>query len=570
VPIGALALGVAGNDLTLQHNRLADVPLGELDLGVAGNDPSVIVGLTVTPDTGELDLGVVGNDLTLQHNRLADVDTIDTLVLGGIAPVGSVAHIALPTTVGLVLDTDTLEPIGSVGNVAIPAIDELVLASDAITIQHNRIADVPVGALVLSGKLPVIPAEGVVEVPTGSLNIWKYIGLKLDGFPPTATVSGAAKTADPTTGALVLDGSNVPTLNVTALPAVGSLALGVAGLDPSAIVANLREPSTIGLALASDAGESVVGHVSVPSVVGLALSGKQPTLGPSDNPEIPAKVALALAGIAPVTVVGHVTTPSTIGLVLSGQTLIDATDIEVGIGSLVISGQSVNLKGVVEPQTGSINIYKYTGLKLDGIPPSLLHNRVSLPTTGSCVFASDPLERFVSGGSNETVLPATATLVLASAVISAPIAIPVSPAKVGLSLSGKLPVTSITVYPGSGELVILSAAHIHTPASLGLTGQLVTAFIPGGTPIVNVDAVTDQINNYLQCDMTGFRVDVESGLKMQWNKYAVRKRSYSERHPQEHIKSRNSDFSRKGPKRPEQDDVYIEDLYEDGVDGSDL
>jgi len=209
---------------------------------------------------------------------------------------------------------------------------------------------------------------------------------------------------------------------------------------------------------------------------------------------------------------------------------------------------------------------------LAGIAPTLLHNRVSLPTTGACSFASVAPQVSITGAGNQAVIPTLGTCALAGIAGSVVVTGTENPTTVALSLAGVAPLAVLgeIVSPGTAGLEILSADKIHKAGSLALTGQPVTIFYRDGVLIQNLQATTDQINNYLQCDYSGFRVDVESGLKMTWNKHAVRKKSYESRHPQEYIKYKSNDFSRKGPKKPEQDDTFIEDLYPDGIDGSDL
>jgi hypothetical protein len=103
--------------------------------------------------------------------------------------------------------------------------------------------------------------------------------------------------------------------------------------------------------------------------------------------------------------------------------------------------------------------------------------------------------------------------------------------------------------------------------SLALLGNAVTLsfeFVGGspgdGTLIQNLDATTDVPTNYEACDLTNFR-QMPGSLKLTWRKYAVRQKSFDERHPQEFIKYPTNE-KRKGSKRPEQDDRFIEDIGE--------
>ena len=105
-------------------------------------------------------------------------------------------------------------------------------------------------------------------------------------------------------------------------------------------------------------------------------------------------------------------------------------------------------------------------------------------------------------------------------------------------------------------------------ASLTATGNGVTVYVAhGGTSITNANATTSVPSNYEQCDYTGFR-RLPGSLKMTWNKHAVRRKSYESRHPQEKIRSVPE--RRKGSRRPEQDDTFIDERYPNGVTQDDL
>ena len=73
--------------------------------------------------------------------------------------------------------------------------------------------------------------------------------------------------------------------------------------------------------------------------------------------------------------------------------------------------------------------------------------------------------------------------------------------------------------------------------------------------------------NYEICDRTGFRVPAGT-LKKEWNGLMVRPESWESRHPQDLIRGRPERDG--GSPRPEQADRFIEDLYPNGVQSSDL
>ena len=112
--------------------------------------------------------------------------------------------------------------------------------------------------------------------------------------------------------------------------------------------------------------------------------------------------------------------------------------------------------------------------------------------------------------------------------------------------------------PGGGPRAATYAPDLEealTTGSLGFTGQPVTILRTGHPS--NTQASTDRIVNINACDYSGFQ-QLPGSLKMTWNKYAVRKKSYDERHPQIEgkIKYRSSEGKRK-LQRPEQDDSFI-------------
>jgi len=367
--------------------------LGELDL--AGIVPTVVTNHVTKPTLATLALGVVGNDLTIQHNRLAELDTIDTLVLAGIlpesivgnnievptkalvldgsnVPISAVGNVAIPAIDELVLagivptlditvtplvgslalDTDALDPFALVGNVREPAIDELVLGQLTPTLQHNRLADVPIGALVLDtdgldpvasvGFTPepstiglVLDSDGLeplavvahnIEVPLGELDLASVKPEVTSGLTPlpgedTLVLSGiapeaiVANTREPATVGLVL-GELTPTIDITVSPLVGALVLDGSNV-PISVVANIREPAIGELVFASDAPDVTSGDTPQPDSVALTLSGILPESIVS-NVTLPTAIGLSLSGAAPESITANPENPDTDALVLAG------------------------------------------------------------------------------------------------------------------------------------------------------------------------------------------------------------------------------------------------------------
>ena len=91
---------------------------------------------------------------------------------------------------------------------------------------------------------------------------------------------------------------------------------------------------------------------------------------------------------------------------------------------------------------------------------------------------------------------------------------------------------------------------------MALLGQALAISIdPWGNRIENDNATTDVPNNYEQCDLTGFR-QLPGSMKLTWNKYAVRKKSWDERHPATMQQSGHTDRW-KGAQKPEGTDKFI-------------
>jgi hypothetical protein len=110
----------------------------------------------------------------------------------------------------------------------------------------------------------------------------------------------------------------------------------------------------------------------------------------------------------------------------------------------------------------------------------------------------------------------------------------------------------------TGNAVTLDTGMPVGADALAITTYGVTTDVANsGTSITNPNATTSVPSNYEQCDYTGFR-QLPGSLKMTWNKNAVRRKSWESRHPQE--KARNIPEKKKGSRRPEQPDRFIEDI----------
>ena len=181
-----------------------------------------------------------------------------------------------------------------------------------------------------------------------------------------------------------------------------------------------------------------------------------------------------------------------------------------------------------------------TGLVLTGIAPSL-GGTVSIPvTTGALTLTG-----YVTGGGS-VAEPSVGSVSLATAAPTVQIDTPTFPTVGALVASG------VASTPAIDDPTPMSVGAVSLTAS-GLTVSIGNA----GTSITNTNATTDVPSNYEICDLTGFR-QMPGSMKLTWNKWAVRRKSWESRHPQEGVRSRPGE-TQKGPKRPEQDDRFIGD-----------
>ena len=83
----------------------------------------------------------------------------------------------------------------------------------------------------------------------------------------------------------------------------------------------------------------------------------------------------------------------------------------------------------------------------------------------------------------------------------------------------------------------------------------------------NSDATTNVPINFEICERSGFRVKPGTLIK-EWNGVMVRPELWEARHPQDFVRSKPDRL--KGSVRPEQKDRFIEDLFPNDVQPSDL
>jgi hypothetical protein len=362
-------------------------------------------------------------------------------------------------------------------------------------------------ALVTTGNVPTVLHNSLRKPQHAALEIFFGVGLLFTSDEPIITVtSGGDLVIDDglTPDALVTTG-NAPTLDV-----------------PVTIFAGAPDA----LEFSSDAVDAITPVViNAGAVDELAFSSDVVTLDFTWN-VFPGKDTLAFGGDIPDAIVteGINKNPDTKALTISSDVVsLDFTwNVFPGTDALVITPSAPSIQPLEKPGTGS--------LAFGGDAPTVILPRF--------IQAGAPDALSVAGKQPSALLP---TIISAGSPDA-------------LSLDGKVPVTSLivgspTITPTTGTMTFTGQSGIETPIA------------NSGVWIGNVNATTDVPSNYEQCDYSGFR-QLPGSLKMTWNKRAVRKKSYEERHPQDYLKYKSSDFRNKGPKRPEQDDRFIEDIGE--------
>jgi hypothetical protein len=112
-----------------------------------------------------------------------------------------------------------------------------------------------------------------------------------------------------------------------------------------------------------------------------------------------------------------------------------------------------------------------------------------------------------------------------------------------------------TVTPSTGSMLIRNLA-----ATSVRSGNY-------GTPITNSNAATDDLTNYQMCDITGFKVPVDEPFVDDWRGRLTRKKSVSEKHPQESVKGKIENPA--GSLSPEPEAVFVDEAYPNGVSADD-
>ena len=376
--------------------------------------------------------------------------------------------------------------------------------------------------------------------------------------------------------------------SVTASPGAGSLALS--GQQPSVGSAANATPGAGSLGLSGQAPTVGIGitvphtELHVVTLTGLQLRGQAPTVVVSANAitvnpgagslslsseaitsfensiRTPGSGALSLSGIAPSTEIDHFKTNATTALSLAGAAPAIFIDHPVfptaGLLELLSVAPITDIDHFKTNATASIGI-------ASDAPAALVDNKPS-PAAASLEIASD------APTSLEDSVRATGgdSLALASSAPEIFVGFLVMPGAGALSIGALAPILGRSRSPTTGSLTINGQAPtvevlaVNPVVMPGVVALSISGDVPvinvanSGTAIINVESTTSVPNNYDQCDFSGFR-QLPGSLKFTWNNYAVRRKSWEERHPQDFVRS-TSDKQR-GPKRPEQDDRFIGD-----------
>jgi hypothetical protein len=302
----------------------------------------------------------------------------------------------------------------------------------------------------------------------------------------------------------MLIGSDAVTLDVAIIPSTGSMV--ISGAAPT--VSHLISVGTGTVTISSDA--VTLGQTANPTTGSAVISGQQPVV----NHLVSAGTgSLAISSDVNIVIRTQSVAPSTGSMVIAGQAIAKAEEdhvIEVGVGSLSISSDAVTLGGTANPTTRSAVI--------SGETPVRLLNHIVAPATVSMAIVGQSIAKAEEDH-----------------VIS-------------------IGVGSIAVVGQSVPLLLRQPPL----ATVALSGQAIALVqvANAGVSITNPNASTSEISNYEQCDLTGFR-QLPGSMRLTWNKYAVRRKSYDERHPSTMQQSGHTD-RQSGPKRPEQEDRFLE------------
>ena len=478
----------------------------------------------------------------------------------------------------------------------------------------SRLVDVPLGTLLFTGNIPVI--NRLVDVPTGTLlftgNTPAPSKLVDVGAPDALLLAGAAPTVQisvikevPLASPGLQFSSDAPTAfeQMNEQPLLGTLLftgnipvisrLVDAGAPDTLLFSSVAPTVTVGFNITVPVGAlQFDGKVPVPSKLvdagapdSLIFTGGAPSVEIEHNRSVSlASPGLQFSSVAPIVLVSKIVEPGLAQLQFTGNIPVPSKLIDAGDpDSLLFTGFAPTADVTADapmPGTGSlvfspstpsaeIDHFRATGapdalitssdapiptltnrhlpaeLVLTGQQPSIVINHIALPTLGSIVFTGNIPDLL----QNSIRVPTTGSILFTGAVPSVEFDFVRDVGTGSITFTGTFPLLG----PSQGSITFSSDAPTLNIANSGLS-------------VTNPNAITAVPNNYEQCDITGFR-QMPGSMKLQWNKYAVRQKSFESRHPMEYQKNPSVE-RRKGSKRAEQDDRFIGDEI-DAVEADD-
>ena len=578
-----------------------------------GLDPDPLITTGQAPTVGIDEIVVAGNpdaliiteqtpaaaiDEIIKYVPRAQLELYDGvgLLFGGLHPTISISGGG-----GLVID-DGLDPdpLITTGQAPTVGIDEVVVAGNP-------------DALITSGQLPKLDttiASGLgpdALITTGQTPVPGEDHLVTTDLSPDALItSGQLPKLDTT----IASGLGLDTLITTGQqPTVGIAEVVVAGSPDALTFGGDASVASSGINIQAGNPDALVFGGDIPvanedHLVDTDLSPDALTFG-GDVPLIfngrfvsPTTRAVSLAGQQPVTVAPReVTAGNPDGLATTGQ-------VPLVRGGIPIPGRDVlrfqSFRPVVQSEPiviftprGQLELYDGVGLIFRGLHPTIsisgagdhtviAGNPDALITTGQVpvvaidevVVAGSPDDLITTGqqptaaedqivvAGNPDALITTGqqpTVGIAEVVVAGnPDALILSGQTPQLEAIGPEPTTKALTLSGQAPVVSLGLRALPTTLAVSINGVAPTTAIQHeGTWIGNANATTDAPSNYEQCDYTGFR-QLPGSLKLTWNKHAVRSKSWEERHPQLNVRSA-PERKRRGPKRPEPEDIFLSD-----------
>ena len=427
-------------------------------------------------------------------NHTAVMGAPDALLLTGAASTVIVNHIRVAGAPDALAFTGAAPSAEITHNRAMGAPDALAITGNIPVV--SKLIDVPSGSLVTTGNTPVV--SHLIDVPVGSLAITGNIPVVSDLIDTGATplvITGFAPTVTVT--------DNVEWLDTVALSFTGSA--------PSVEIDHIRETGTASLTTTGQI--PVVSHLVDTPVSALSFTGNAPSVEIEHNRAMGAPDALAFTGNIPTAIdsgaggVDHTVTPALGTIAFTGNAPVASHLVDLPVASMSFSGFAPTV--TVTDNVESLNT---VALAITGFAPSAEIDHFRAVGNASLSFSSD------------------------ANVLGISLRVPTG----SINLVGTFPLLG----PGQGSISFGSDAPI-------------ARIDAGGVSITNPGATTSVPNNYEQCDLTGFR-QLPGSMKLTWNNYAVRKKSFESRHPQEFQKDPSNNMQ-KGSRRPEQEERFLDD-----------